>query len=105
MCNLTSPGILRSEINDQIIVNALSPEVRYACRYWVHHLKQSGGRICEGDLVDTFLRKYFLYWLEGMSLMGEVSASIRMINSLQSIIEVKYFGSFILVHILTCHLG
>ena len=39
MCNLTSAGILRSNVDCQIIGNALSPKVRYACRYWVHYLE------------------------------------------------------------------
>ncbi len=98
MCNLTSPGTLKSEVNYQIIGNALALEVRYACRYWVHHLERSGGLIHDGDLVDTFLRKYFLYWLEAMSLLGEVSASILMVNSLQSLTKVSilifYIGTY-----------
>ena len=105
MCNLTTPGTQRSEIDDQIIDKALSPEVQYACRCWVHHLGQSGGRIRDGDVVDTFLRKYFLYWLEAMSLIGEALESIRIINRLQSLTEVRYLSCFILVHILICHLG
>jgi NACHT domain len=61
MCNLTRPGTLRSEIDSRIIDNSLPPEIQYAYRYWVHHLKQSKGCICDGDLVHTFLQKYFLY--------------------------------------------
>ena len=91
MCNLTRPGTLRSELNNQIIDNALSLEVRYACRYWAHHLKQSEGCIRDGDPVHVFLQKYFLYWLEAMSLMGETSDSIRIINSLQPLTDVKYY--------------
>ena len=91
MCNLTSPGTLKSEVNDQMIGEALTLDVQYACRYWVHHLQKSGGLIRDGDLVDAFLRKYFIYWLEAMSLLGEVSASILMVNSLQSLTKVKYF--------------
>ena len=91
-CNLTSPGTLKSEINYKIIDNTLSLEVRYACRYWVHHLGQTGRRIRDGELVYAFLRKYFLYWLEAMSLMGEVSASIHMVSRLQSLTKVKYYG-------------
>ena len=91
MCNLTRPGTLRSELNNQIIDNALSLEVRYACRYWAHHLKQSEGCIRDGDPVHVFLQKYFLYWLEAMSLMGETSDSIRIINSLQPLTDVNYY--------------
>lgn len=94
MCNLRMPGTLRSEIDNQVIDNALSPEVRYACRYWVHHLEQSEGRIRDGDLVHAFLQRYFLYWLEALSLMREASESIHMINSLQSHVDVRYFHVF-----------
>ena len=105
MCNLPSPGTQRSEVNDQIIGNALSLEVRYACRYWVYHLEQSKSPVRDGDEVDVFLQKYFLYWLEAMSLIGEAAESIRMINSLQSLTQVSYFRSFLLGPILTYHLG
>ena len=94
MCNLTGPGTLSSEVNDQIIGNALSPEIQYACRYWAHHLEQSGGLVCDGDLVHNFLKKYFLYWLEAMSLMGEASESIHIIDSLQLLTDVSYSPAF-----------
>lgn len=94
MCNLTSPRTLRSKIKNQILGKALSLEVRYTCRYWAHYLEQNGDRIYDGCPVHAFLRKYFLYWLEAMSLMGEASASIRMINSLQLLTHVSYFKNF-----------
>jgi hypothetical protein len=89
MCNLTRPGTLRSEIDSRIIDDGLLPEMRYACRYWVHHLEQSKGRIYDGDPVHTFLQKYFLYWLEALSLIGSASESIGMIDELQSITSVS----------------
>ena len=92
MCNLR-PGTLRSEFDDQIIASALLLEVQYACRYWVHHFEHSGGRIIDGDLVDDFLKKYFLYWLEVMSLIGLAPESIHIINRLQSLTDVSYFLS------------
>ncbi len=105
MCNLTSPGALKSEVDDQIIGSAVSPEVQYACRYWVHHLEQSGGHIMDGDLVEAFLKKYFLYWLEAMSLIGMAPECILIINRLQSLTDVRHFNSFSFNLILTCHLG
>ena len=94
MCNLIRLGTLRSEVNDQMISSALSPEIQYACRYWAHHLEQSGGRICDGDLVHNFLKKYFLYWLEAMSLMREASESIHIIECLQLLTDVSYSQTF-----------
>ncbi|KAF2175951.1 hypothetical protein K469DRAFT_679307 [Zopfia rhizophila CBS 207.26] len=95
MCNLPSPGILRSEIDEQTIQDYVSPEVHYACRYWVHHLEQSKGHIRDRDPVHVFLQKHFLYWLEAMSLIKEASESIRMINSLQSLIDSDELLSFL----------
>lgn len=89
ICNLSKPGTLNSEIDKRIIERSLQPEVQYACRYWVHHLEQSRSRIGDGGPVYAFLQKYFLYWLEALSLLGEASQSIRMINSLQLLINVR----------------
>jgi hypothetical protein len=94
MCNLSKPGTPRSQIDNRTLDDCLPPEIRYACRYWVHHLEQSTGHIRDGDLVYAFLQKSFLYWLEAMSLMGEASESIRMIDGLQSLIQVSYFWTF-----------
>lgn len=98
MCNLPSPGALRTVIDNWVIDDCLPSEVRYACRYWVRHLEQSKDRIRDGDQVHAFLQKYFLYWLEAMGLIGEASESIRMIDSLQSLIDVRQFQAFIIFY-------
>lgn len=105
MCNLPRPGTLRNEIDSRTIGDSLPPEVRYACRYWVHHLEQSKGRICDGDPVYIFLQKYFLYWLEAMSLIGKASESIHIIDSLQSLTDVRFSSYSILVPTLTCQVA
>jgi NACHT domain len=91
ICNLLKPGALKSEIDERTIAKDLLPEVRYACRYWVYHLEQSKRCIHDGDLVHLFLQQYFLYWLEAMSLMGEVYKGIYLIDSLQALTDVRLF--------------
>ena len=49
----------------EIIDNALSSEIRYACRYWVHHLEQNKSYIRDEDLTHVFLRKYVFFLLVG----------------------------------------
>ncbi|KAF2840255.1 HET-domain-containing protein [Patellaria atrata CBS 101060] len=83
MCNLQIPGPLKNEIDKRTIANSLPPELQYACRYWVHHLEQSKRHIRDGDAIHLFLQKYFLYWLEAMSLIGEAYKCIHIINGLQ----------------------
>jgi hypothetical protein len=101
ICKLLNPGTPRSEIDEQIITTCLSPELQYACRYWVHHLEQSGCHIRDGDPTHLFPQKYFLYWLEAMSLTGEAYKCIHMIRRLQVLTEVlSLFFAFIVTSIL-----
>ncbi|KAJ9656035.1 hypothetical protein H2201_008661 [Coniosporium apollinis] len=90
ICGLRAPGTLRTEIDSRTIDDCLPADVRYASRYWVHHLEQSNGRICDGDQVHVFLKEHFLHWLEALSLMGDASRSIGMVDTLRSVLEVKF---------------
>ncbi|KAI9868485.1 MAG: hypothetical protein M1813_005929 [Trichoglossum hirsutum] len=92
MCKLPNPGTLKSE---QKIAICLSPELQYACRYWVHHLEQSDHHIHDGDLIHIFLQKYFLYWLEAMSLIGEAYKCIHIINKLQALTNSDTVSKFL----------
>jgi hypothetical protein len=76
ICNLSKAGVLRSEIEDSTITVSLSPELQYACRYWVDHLERSGCKINDGDATHCFLEKHFLHWLEAMSLLNETSLRV-----------------------------
>ncbi|KAI9768268.1 MAG: hypothetical protein M1839_004162 [Geoglossum umbratile] len=87
MCKLLNRGTLGSEIDEQKIAICLPPELQYACRYWVHHLEQSGHHIHDGDPTHLFLQKHLLHWLEAMSLIREVYKCIYMINRLQALAE------------------
>lgn len=96
ICSLETPGKLRTEINCQVINDNLSADVRYACRYWVHHLEQSKSRIRDQSRVHSFLQKHFLHWLEALSLMGKASESIGLIGTLQSVTAVSSIAGSIL---------
>ncbi|KAI1527247.1 WD40 repeat [Pyrenophora tritici-repentis] len=85
MCGLSGPGVLRSEIDEQTIASSLSPDLQYACRYWVDHLKQSGQGIVDGDATHLFLQHHLFCWLEAMSLMRESSRCIDLLDSLQAL--------------------
>ncbi|XTI96031.1 hypothetical protein V2W45_1450980 [Cenococcum geophilum] len=85
MCSLVRPGALRSDIDEETIASNLPPELRYACRYWVHHLEQSQQQLNNGDLVHLFLQKHLLHWLEAMSLIKETNKCVRLLERLQSL--------------------
>ena len=89
VCGLRLPGTLRSEINQNIIDTNLPPDVQYACRYWVYHWKESRCLIRDGDLVDRFLTRHLLHWLEALGLLGRVSESIDMVDNLLALLNVR----------------
>jgi hypothetical protein len=89
VCGLRLPGTRRSEINQDIIDTNLPPDVQYACRYWVYHWKQSQRQIRDGDLVDRFLTRHLLYWLEALGLLGWISESIGMVDELLGLLDVR----------------
>jgi hypothetical protein len=64
MCGLLGSGVLRGEIDEQTVADSLSPDLQYACRYWVDHLKQSRQGIVDRDATHLFLQKHLLHWLE-----------------------------------------
>jgi hypothetical protein len=60
ICGLEYPGKLRSEVSSSTVNIHLPAELRYACRYWVEHLRRSGRRVRDNDEVHTFLKRRFL---------------------------------------------
>jgi hypothetical protein len=88
MCNLPGPGMPRIEIDEGTIASILSPDLQYACHYWVSHLKRSQHEIIDGDTTHIFLQKHLLHWLEVMSLMRESSRCVYLLDSLQTLTGV-----------------
>ncbi|QYT02124.1 hypothetical protein H0G86_009131 [Trichoderma simmonsii] len=89
ICSLQLPGTLLSDISQTLIGQLLPGEVQYACMYWTYHLNLSNRSICDGDMVDQFLRRYLLNWLEALTLMGRSAESVRMIDELLDKIGVS----------------
>lgn len=90
ICSLSGPGVLRGEIDEKTVATNLLPDLQYACRYWIDHLKQSGQDIINGDTTHLFLQKHLLHWLEAMSLIREASRCVDLLNSLQVLTNVRF---------------
>jgi hypothetical protein len=96
MNNLVEPGF---SINQ-----ALTPDpdpdplatARYLCIYWVDHLCDSKPESLASsiddlqvlDAVDEFLRRKYLYWLEGLSLCKSIGKGVVLIERLWSLVQV-----------------
>ena len=105
MCDLKLPDSRPSDVPRSELDRRISPELRYACRFWVRHLerlgdsgRKSAGVVDEGK-VHVFLRTKFLFWLEALSLIGAMSLCSPAIDSLLRIVKVsKPIYCFILTH-------
>lgn len=91
ICGLGAPGKPRTVVDQQTIDRCLPSQARYACIYWVHHLKGSGVTLRDEHQALQFLQSHFLHWLEALSLMGRISESIRLIDELQGLVDVSQF--------------
>ncbi|KAK4675111.1 NACHT and WD40-domain containing NOD-like receptor 5 [Podospora pseudoanserina] len=89
ICDLRMPGTARAEIESSVIDSHLPSDVRYACLYWVYHVQQNSCRISDNHQVYTFLQRHFLHWLEALSLLGKLSASVGMIKDLQGLLSPR----------------
>jgi len=70
--------------------------MRYSCVYWIDHLCDwsrlpSASRaedLQDGGVVDEFLRKKYLYWLEALSLCKSMPQGVVSMAKLQSLVQV-----------------
>jgi hypothetical protein len=82
----------------------LSP-ARYSCVYWINHLVDCGPTVNatndlqDGGSVDKFLRRSYLYWLEGLSHCRSMSKGVVSIAKLEALLQVLLGAALLsLVH-------
>jgi hypothetical protein len=83
--------------------------LRYSCIYWIDHLCDwslnsllyDASVLGSRGIVDSFLRKNFLYWLEALSLCMSISKGVDSMASLDALAEVISY-QLILRNIVTC---
>jgi hypothetical protein len=65
--------------------------LRYSCVYWASHFNGAyQSDLTDNGIIYQFLQKYFLCWLEALSLVGKVSEGVLTIASLESYLLVSY---------------
>lgn len=89
LCNLGHPGARAAEVDEKRINEYLPRELRYACCYWVEHLRRSSVDLAGEGRVYAFFREHLLHWLETLGLMQAASEGVRMMTILQSLVTVS----------------
>ncbi|KAL9083729.1 MAG: hypothetical protein Q9165_008395 [Trypethelium subeluteriae] len=90
LCELQHGGILRSQVDSTTIDSRLSPELKYACHYYVEHLHHGEKTIQYQNAPYTLLEKHFLHWLEAMCLSGKSFETLAIIESAELIVQVGH---------------
>jgi hypothetical protein len=92
--SLAAPGISINQVKPPV-PDPLAT-VQYSCLYWVDYLLECDARgIIHKNLKDSgsvhkFLCQSFLYWLEALSLMRNLSNGIVMIRKLEDWVQVSF---------------
>jgi hypothetical protein len=76
---------------------------RYPCVYWIDHLCDSKSNLLANSnnnmqvrgIVDRFLKKKFLYWLEGLSLCKSVEKGVVSMGKLWLRVQVWYTKTYL----------
>ncbi|KIJ62505.1 hypothetical protein HYDPIDRAFT_169151 [Hydnomerulius pinastri MD-312] len=82
MCHLGDSSVVNSEVEDLpgLCKKHIQEGVRYACRWFAHHLAQVQRDTGVSDTlilcVQGFARGYLLNWIEVLSLVGELDSAI-----------------------------
>jgi hypothetical protein len=97
--DMLSFGKIDGSINPVYEENmALGPlaEIRYSCIYWINHLQECDQKAAardylqNGGLLDHFLLRKFIFWLEALSLLKSVSKGLENMSKLETLTEVNY---------------
>ncbi|RYP60389.1 hypothetical protein DL771_010532 [Monosporascus sp. 5C6A] len=67
---------------------------RYSCIHWVDHLAECKPDeqaqyedLRDGGIIDRFLRRHYLHWLEALSILGGVSEGILAMSKLNGLFQ------------------
>ena len=82
ICGAGAPGMLAVDIERIQVERSLSPELQYACLYWIQHLQKGGTQPTDHDQVHQFLQKHLLHWLEALGWLKKVPEGVHAIASL-----------------------
>ncbi|CAG8023253.1 unnamed protein product [Penicillium salamii] len=87
MCNLISPGDRVCDVPKLVIDQRIPHHVKYACRYWIHHLHRSSLDPRDYPEITAFFKTRFLFWVETIALLGQLADGIAMISKLEKLLD------------------
>jgi hypothetical protein len=75
ICNLSTSYLHNKDVNGLAICikNSIPAQLTYSCQFWADHLLNTPGDDAMLGTVNEFFNTRLLYWLEVLSLTGQVN--------------------------------
>lgn len=92
ICDTKDPKKCNADIEDlQSRLQTVAPaELRYACEHWAVHVSRSSpDNLTVLNLLQSFTSSHFLYWLELLSLVGQLDVGIPCVKLAQDWLKVS----------------
>jgi WD40 repeat protein len=89
ICAVGKPGTRRLDVDTRLINTHISPDLAYACRYWLYHQVRSGQVLDESHQIYEFLTRHFLYWFEAMAWLGKAYEILPFLKQLKPFVDVR----------------
>jgi hypothetical protein len=93
ICDIKDPTLLNSEVPQlaERVSRSISPELRYACMFWHIHIRLA---VDESpalfEALSEFCKNSVLYWLETLSLTGQLATAEQGLPLLIKFLRVRY---------------
>jgi WD40 repeat protein len=84
-----APTLSLSESTRGQDISRIPWEVRYACQHWVEHYRTE--KITDPWIVEQFLRKHLLHWIQAMGVLRMLPAVVEMLDALKTILQKNPF--------------
>jgi WD40 repeat protein len=86
---VSKPGTRRRDVDTRLINDHISPDLAYACRYWLYHQVRSGQVLDESHQIYEFLTFHFLYWFEAMAWLGKAYEILPFLKQLKPFVDMR----------------
>lgn len=87
ICNIKQLGKRRKDIDQHIVDKHITPDLKYACLYWIYHLQHGEQRM--NSEIPTLIYKHLLHWAEVLAILGRLSDAAMAIRRLLEIFQVS----------------
>jgi NACHT domain len=92
ICGICDSTKLKEDVNDldEKMAEHVPGALRYACQYWALHVSECSLEKTLLELIHNFLETCVLYWIEALSLIGELAGGIQGLGAASRKLAVRF---------------